>query len=768
MAIAPTARSTSNAADAFQWTTGDRLCSPAAPCVDPATGAETDESDVTGLQGNTPLPTDELMPAAALEPYPVPGPATPAVTPRRAYMIDANGILDRNDATKVGDIALFRQCAAGPGIYIPGYIPPPGEPCPYDLAIRKTGPQICEEGGECTFTVTVTNNGPLPYTGSLFLQDASDVETVLLGASPPWTCHMIEGAINCFHPMLTLLPGESVPLELRVRLPHEIDGEEWTNCIHIVWPLWETGNDYIVTIWVEEALFFMGYLPEAEVDGVFNLATEDAIRHYQHDHGLPETGVIDEALRAHLFPHGMGLIGDCDPRNDRDCHTVHIPRRPLDLRLDKTGPAFCEEGGECIYRITVTNAGPETYAGVISVTDTVPAGADYLHATDPWTCHQPGGPGHDVICTSNVAVTLNHGDSVSFDLFLHLPEAIEGHTVTDRACINWHDMPVDGDANPPNDCDQVITPLAPPQIDLAVAEDVPARMHAGRPLRLRHPHPQQRAGRLRNPVDDHRLRSPRCGPVSDRAPPTWTCEQPGGAGGDVICTLPAGITIAHGATYPLVIGLTMPDEIPGDTITDRACIDWGAMPADGDTNPGNDCDSVTKFRSSRQYANSICRWRSRGRPNACAANCACTRSPSPTMVPAISRRRWRSPTLFPMVRFWTPGHMKRPGIASSRAAPAAMSLAPLTHRSPPKCLAGTGIWLRLPAEIASETITDRACIDWGAMPADGDTNAGNDCADRGHRHHARSQSGTGSSHREDGTCRLRDRRRVRLHDHRHQ
>ena len=104
-----------NAIEAMQWTTGDRLCSPLAPCVDPATGAETDDSDVTGLQGNTPLPTDELMPAAALEPYPVPGPATPAITPRRAYMIDANGILDRNDATKVGDIAVLRQCPGGGG-----------------------------------------------------------------------------------------------------------------------------------------------------------------------------------------------------------------------------------------------------------------------------------------------------------------------------------------------------------------------------------------------------------------------------------------------------------------------------------------------------------------------------------------------------------------------------------------------------------------------------------------------------------------------------
>ena len=123
------------------------------------------------------------MPAAALEPYPVPGPATPAMTPRRAYMIDANGILDRNDATKVGDIAVLRQCpgggGAGPGggLTSPATAPIPGEPCLYDLAIEKNGPEICEEGGECTFTVTVTNVGSLPYTGSIFLQDASDVET---------------------------------------------------------------------------------------------------------------------------------------------------------------------------------------------------------------------------------------------------------------------------------------------------------------------------------------------------------------------------------------------------------------------------------------------------------------------------------------------------------------------------------------------------------------------------------------------------------------
>jgi uncharacterized repeat protein (TIGR01451 family) len=580
--------------EAFQWATGDRLCSPLAGCVDTATGAETDHNDVTGLQGNASLPTDELMPAAALQPYPVPGPATPAVTPRRSYMIDADNVIDRNDATKVGDVAIYRQCAAGPGvpgIYIPGYWPPPGEPCPYDLAVRKTGPEICEEGGECTFTVAVTNRGPLPYVGSLFLQDASDVATALLGTSPDWTCHLVEGAIDCFHPELTLQPGESVALELTVRLPHDIDGEAWTNCIHLVWPLWEAGNDYVVTIWVEEALFFMGYLPEAEVDGFVNPVTEDAIRHYQHDHGLPETGVIDNTLRESLFPHGMGLIGDCDPGNDQDCHTVHIPRRPFDLRLDKTGPAFCEAGGECTYQVTVTNTGPDFYSGPFSVVDTVPAGAELVGNSGPWTCHQPGGPGTNVTCNSNADITLDSAASVSFDITFRLPDPVGGHTVTDRACLNWGTMAPVNDANPANDCDEAVTPVPQPRIDLDLQKIGPHVCTPGANCTFligvhnNGPDAFQTPLTVSDDVPDGAV-------LFGAAPPSWTCHQPGGAGGNITCTLPPGITIPSGGTYGLVITLTLPADLVADTITDHACIAWSAMPSHGDTNAANDCDDA--------------------------------------------------------------------------------------------------------------------------------------------------------------------------------
>ena len=306
---------------------------------------------------------------------------------------------------------------------------------------------------------------------------------------------------------------------------------------------------------------------------------------------MPETGVIDDALRWSLFPHAIGLIGDCYPGNDEDCHTVRIPRRPFDLRLDKTGPAFCEEGGECIYEVTVTNAGPETYTDVIAVTDTVPAGADYLHATGDWTCNQPGGPGHDVICTSDAAITLDPGESVSFDLSLHLPDAIEGDTVTDRACINWEDMPADHDADLPNDCAEVITPVPQPQIDLAMEKTGPAECAPGGECdytMLIH----------NNGPDDFATPLTVTDVVPDGAtllgwfPPIWNCGQPGGAGGDVTCTLPAGLTVPAHGVIGLLIGLTLPDDIAGDAVTDRACIDWDAMPADGDADPGNDCADI--------------------------------------------------------------------------------------------------------------------------------------------------------------------------------
>jgi hypothetical protein len=110
------------ASPTFVWITGYGLCAPDGPCLDPATGAHDDVSEVSGLQGVAQSAYQELVPEAAFRPYPSPGPATPATGPDQATMVDvdvnadASGAPDpvelaRNDATRVGDVAVYQPPA---------------------------------------------------------------------------------------------------------------------------------------------------------------------------------------------------------------------------------------------------------------------------------------------------------------------------------------------------------------------------------------------------------------------------------------------------------------------------------------------------------------------------------------------------------------------------------------------------------------------------------------------------------------------------------
>ena len=120
-----------NAPGEFVWITGDSLCSPEGPCraagapegaAQPAAAAEAaDGSEVHGLQGLGGDAYDALVPKGAFAPYPEKGEPTPAAGPEQSWLIDADINLDgsgkpieteftRNDATFIGDVAIFSIC----------------------------------------------------------------------------------------------------------------------------------------------------------------------------------------------------------------------------------------------------------------------------------------------------------------------------------------------------------------------------------------------------------------------------------------------------------------------------------------------------------------------------------------------------------------------------------------------------------------------------------------------------------------------------------
>ncbi|MGV3551937.1 hypothetical protein [Rhizobium sp.] len=96
------------------WITGDGLCSARGPCNDTTKGVGTDASEVHGLQGSPVdgfVPTEDGVQSASTEQSAL----------FRSYMIDTDINLDdqgkpvaeelaRNDATRIGDVAVYQMC----------------------------------------------------------------------------------------------------------------------------------------------------------------------------------------------------------------------------------------------------------------------------------------------------------------------------------------------------------------------------------------------------------------------------------------------------------------------------------------------------------------------------------------------------------------------------------------------------------------------------------------------------------------------------------
>ncbi|MDX2159583.1 MAG: peptidoglycan-binding protein, partial [Hyphomicrobiaceae bacterium] len=349
------------------WMTGDALCSPQGPCFNPAANKRTDGSHVHGLQGTPETLLEGLLPevtpvATLADPYPPSG-------PRQSYMIDADVNIDeagrpimasltRDDATRIGDIAIYQPCGAeapeavpqpppvvptAPPVIIEGGAPPvvPDQP---DLEKRKTGPAQCVAGDVCSFTITVTNVGTGTWSGPLQELDTMPPGSTLatFGPQPDWACAQSGDTVNCAHTPVTLAPGEVVTLNIDLIIPIGTIGNV-ENCIQDVWaPLGDDGSAEVVLA-IEQRLSALGYDPGA-IDGVYDAQTQAAIAAFQADNGLDADGAVSDTLRDTLFPDDAGLSGDANPLNDRSCHTVEVlpppvlPPPPPPPPIDTTTP----------------------------------------------------------------------------------------------------------------------------------------------------------------------------------------------------------------------------------------------------------------------------------------------------------------------------------------------------------------------------------------------------------------------------------------------
>jgi uncharacterized repeat protein (TIGR01451 family) len=539
------------APDAFVWMTGDGLCSPRGPCLDPGADAHTQSTPVDGLQGREARPYEAFEPITAFKPYPAPGPITPATGPDRSFMIDLDAggeAPDKSGATRIGDVAVYQPIpaegepgaapaeeeVAGPGGFPPGEefppglppepgwdpapLPPDGWPVPpppvleTDLGIEKSGPAQCQEGVNCIYNVKITNLGAVPYVGPLAVNDTMPVDATLAAASPGWHCDVAGQVVSC----VTLGPallnvGVSATLTLVVLLPADVAGDHVENCTAIDW---------------------------------FEMGTDDGAGD-SNDHTCIETPVIDG----------------------------------FDLGLQKDGLPQCTENADCLFAITVTNHGPGEFDGVLAVSDTLPTDASLVANTLGWSCVQNNG---EVQCTSG-ALTLPAGAADVLVLLIHLPDGIAGAAVENCAAIDWAAMGADdgpADAHVDEDCHTVDVLDGTGFFDLSVDKSGPAHCDEGSncayTVVVTNHGPDDYAGEI--VIRD----APPAGSVYVGVSAGWGC----GAAVPIDCTLLGGPHVLHpGETRSLTLTIGLPDPAPADPVMNCATLPWGLFGMPPDDNP---------------------------------------------------------------------------------------------------------------------------------------------------------------------------------------
>lgn len=261
----------------------------------------------------------------------------------------------------------FRNCAV---LGAPWY----GEACAEggtQLTIVKSAPAACALGGDCTFSVTITNNGTLPYAGDVVLSDSMFMgPAVALPApitiAPPLGCAPAPAAVpfSCTAP-LTLAAGASQVFSITATMPAAPAPGYWArNCIAVSAP---------------------GVAPPA----------------------LPPAAPGNGNVSCAWVPVGA-------------------PAPLSNLRLTKTAL----NAGKCVkapgdiilcdYEISVVNDGPSPYTGMLNLNETVPAAATMTVADPAWAC--AGGP-PVYACNTLAAVNIASGDSLSLPLQVSIPLA---------------------------------------------------------------------------------------------------------------------------------------------------------------------------------------------------------------------------------------------------------------------------------------------------------------------------------------------------------
>jgi hypothetical protein len=235
-----------------------------------------------------------------------------------------------------------------------------------EIAVEKKAPAACMPGAPCTFSLTVTNKGSMPFEGEVLLSDqmfvgGAGVAAPITAIAPNIGCNggdPVALPFNCTV-LMSLAPNVPITFNMTVTMPAAAPNYWAQNC-------------------------FVASNP---------------------------------ALPAPPLPGGVGSPASCA------WVPVGAPPPLSNLRLEKTAGACAKNGllnVRCEYALKITNTGPSPFSDTITLSETTSATAT-LTSLDPSLVCIPGGGGANT-CSTPAAVNLNVGQSVTFAVAIDTPK----------------------------------------------------------------------------------------------------------------------------------------------------------------------------------------------------------------------------------------------------------------------------------------------------------------------------------------------------------
>lgn len=238
------------------------------------------------------------------------------------------------------------------------------------IVVKKSAPASCMPGSACTFDLSVTNSGALPFAGDVLLSDSLFIDGGGAPVAAPITA--IAPALGCAPDPVALPFSCAAPLNLA-------SGETKTFSI---------------------------------------TATMPALPPNYWGHNCFSASAPGQPAPA--LPPGPGT----DP-NAVSCAWVPIGAPPplVNLQISKS-PLECHKQGadtvRCHYDIGLKNTGPSPSIAPITFTETVPASSTLASIGAPWSC--VGGPPL-YTCTTPAAPNIAPGDSLTIPVAIDLDRA---------------------------------------------------------------------------------------------------------------------------------------------------------------------------------------------------------------------------------------------------------------------------------------------------------------------------------------------------------